>query len=420
MSAALPSSVDLPAIVDLAQIEAAARRIEGQVERTPCQPSRTLSAILGAAVWLKLENRQFTASFKERGALNRLLDLTVEERAAGVVAMSAGNHAQGVAHHARRLGVRATIVMPRGTPFSKVESTRQLGARVILEGSGVDEAAVFAKALGAQEGSTFIHPFDDPRVIAGQGTLALEMLAAVPELDTLVVPIGGGGLIAGIATAAKALRPGIAVFGVEASLFPSAYRRLRGLPPQAGGATIAEGIAVKEPGRLTMPIIERLVDDVLLVGEATLEAAILMLLEIEKTVAEGAGAAGLAAVMAHPDLFRGRRVGLVVCGGNIDSRLLSDVILRGLVRTSRLVRLRVGVPDSPGSLVGIAGVVAATGGNIVEVVHQRAFSLLAVKQAAVELIVETRNQHHAAELMTALRTADFVVERLDDPAVAPL
>ena len=405
------------AAVDLAAVEAAAARIEGQVLRTPCRRSHTLSEILDTAIWLKFENQQYTASFKERGALNRLLDLTAAERAAGVIAMSAGNHAQGVAYHARRLATPATIVMPRGTPFSKIESTRQLGARLILEGDGVDEAAVFATALAAEQGLTFIHPFDDPRVIAGQGTIALEMLDAAPEIDTLVVPIGGGGLIAGIATAAKALRPEIAVFGVEAALFPSALRRLRGLPPQGGGATIAEGIAVKEPGRITMAVIERLVEDVLLVDEAALESAILTLLEIEKTVAEGAGAAGLAAVMAHPGLFKDRQVGLVVCGGNIDSRLLSDVILRGLVRTSRLVRLRVGVPDSPGSLVRITSVIAQGGGNIVDVAHQRAFSLLAVKQADVELTIETRNAAHAVDLETALRAAGFVVDRLAEPAI---
>ena len=315
---------------------------------TPCLRSRTLSDITGAELWLKFENLQYTASFKERGALNRLAQLTPEQAAAGVIAMSAGNHAQGVAYHARRLGIPATIVMPRHTPFVKVENTRRFGARVLLEGEGVEEAALHAWEIAARDGLTFVHPFDDAAVIAGQGTLALEMLEAAPGLEVLVVPIGGGGLIGGMATAAKAVNPRIEIVGVEAALYPSVYRRLRGLPALAGGPTIAEGIAVKEPGNLTYPIIERLVSEVLLVEEAAIEAAVLQLLEIEKTVAEGAGAAGLAAVMSHPDRFRGRRVGLVLCGGNIDSRLLSAVILRGLVRTQRLVRLRVGVPDSPG------------------------------------------------------------------------
>ena len=381
---------------------------------TPCSYSRTLSEITGAELWLKFENLQYTASFKERGALNRLAQLTPAQAAAGVIAMSAGNHAQGVAYHARRLGIPATIVMPRHTPFVKVENTRRFGARVVLEGDGVEDAARHARELAAAEGLTFVHPFDDLAVVAGQGTLAPEILAAVPELEMLVVPIGGGGLIGGMAIAAKAIRPEIEIVGVEAALYPSVYRRLQGLPALAGGPTIAEGIAVKEPGELTYPLIERLVGEVLLVDEAALEAAILQLLEIEKTVAEGAGAAGLAAVISHPDRFRGRKVGLVLSGGNIDSRLLSAVILRGLVRTRRLVRLRVGVPDTPGSLVRIASIIAERGGNVVDVDHQRAFSKLSVKQADVDFTVETRAAEHAAELAAALQAADFPVTRLDD------
>ena len=395
-------------------IETARGRLAGNVVRTPLLHSHKLSEITGAQIYVKFENLQVTNSFKDRGALNKLVSLDEAARKRGVVAMSAGNHAQGVAYHARRLGIPATIVMPSHTPFVKVENTRRFGARVVLEGEGVEDAARHAWALAEAEGLCFIHPFDDPAVIAGQGTLGLEMLAAAPDLDVLVVPIGGGGLIGGIATAAKAARPGIEVVGVEAALYPSVYRRLRGLPPVAGGPTIAEGIAVKEPGALTLPIIERLVDDVLLVEEAAIEAAVLQLLEIEKTVAEGAGAAGLAAVASHPDRFRGRRVGLVLSGGNIDSRLLSAVILRGLVRTQRLVRLRIGVPDSPGSLVRIAAIIAERGGNIVDVAHQRAFSKLSVKLADVDFTVETRTAEHAAEIAAALAAADFAVVRLDD------
>ena len=399
--------------VTLEDVHAARERLAGQIARTPCLRSRTLSEITGAELWLKFENLQYTASFKERGALNRLAQLTPEQAAVGVVAMSAGNHAQGVAYHARRLGIPATIVMPRATPFVKVENTRRFGATVVLEGDGVEEAARHAWLLAEAHDLTFVHPFDDLAVVAGQGTLALEMLEAAPDLDVLVVPIGGGGLIGGIATAAKAIKPGIEVVGVEAALYPSVFRRLRGLPAMAGGPTIAEGIAVKEPGNLTYPIIERLVDDVVLVEESAIEAAVLQLLEIEKTVAEGAGAAGLAAVASYPERFRGRSVGLVLCGGNIDSRLLSAVILRGLVRTERLVRLRVGVPDSPGSLVRIATIVADQGGNIVDVIHQRAFSKLSVKQADVDLTVETRTAEHAGEIAAALEEGGFEVLRLD-------
>jgi threonine dehydratase len=398
--------------VTLEDVRAAAKRLEGQIARTPCLLSRTLSEMTGAEIWLKFENLQYTASFKERGAFNKLAQLTPEQRADGVIAMSAGNHAQGVAYHAKRLGIPATIVMPRQTPFVKVENTRRLGARVVLEGEGVEEAAVQAAEIAAREWLTFIHPFDDEAVIAGQGTIALEMLDAAPDLDVIVVPIGGGGLIGGIATAAKALKPEIEIVGVEAELYPSAYRRLRGESAVAGGPTIAEGIAVKEPGSLTLPIIERLVADVLLVEEAAIEAAIVQLLEIEKTVAEGAGAAGLAAVTSQPERFRGRRVGLVLCGGNIDSRLLSAVILRGLVRSQRLVRLRVSVPDSPGSLARIATTIAESGGNVVDVNHQRAFSKLSVKLADVDFTIETRTGEHAEEIARTLETAGFAVTRL--------
>ena len=402
--------------VTLADVEAAALRLEGQVARTPCLLSRTLSDIYGAEIWLKFENLQYTASFKERGAFNRLAALSAEERRRGVVAASAGNHAQGVAYHARRLGIPATIVMPRETPFVKIENTEKLGARVVLHGHSVEEATAHALELAQREGLTFIHPYDDPRIIAGQGTIALEMLDQAPGLELLIVPVGGGGLISGIAVAAKGRRPDIEIFGVEAALFPSVRRLLQGREVAAGGPTIAEGIAVEQPGRLTLPIIRRLVDDVLLVEEARIEAAVLQLLEIEKTVVEGAGATGLAALVADPLRFRGRVVGLVLSGGNIDSRLLSGVILRGLVRTDRLVRLRVGLPDSPGSLARVATIIAENGGNIVDVSHQRAFSRLSVKQADVDFTIETRNAAHAREIEQALVAAGLSVYRLESPA----
>ncbi len=402
--------------VTLADVEAAALRLEGQVARTPCLLSRTLSDIYGAEIWLKFENLQYTASFKERGAFNRLAALSAEERRRGVVAASAGNHAQGVAYHARRLGIPATIVMPLETPFVKIENTEKLGARVVLHGHSVEEATAHALELAQRQGLTFIHPYDDPRIIAGQGTIALEMLDQAPGLELLIVPVGGGGLISGIAVAAKGRRPDIEIFGVEAALFPSVRRLLEGREVAAGGPTIAEGIAVKQPGRLTLPIIRRLVDDVLLVEEARIEAAVLQLLEIEKTVVEGAGATGLAALAADPLRFRGRVVGLVLSGGNIDSRLLSGVILRGLVRTDRLVRLRVGLPDSPGSLARVATIIAENGGNIVDVSHQRAFSRLSVKQADVDFTIETRNAAHAREIEQALAAAGLSVYRLESPA----
>jgi threonine dehydratase len=400
--------------VTSADIEAAAKRIEGQVLRTPCLRSLTLSEITGAEVWLKFENFQYTAAFKERGALNRLSLLDADERRRGVIAMSAGNHAQGVAHHARRLGIPAVIVMPAFTPVVKVENTRRLGARVELVGDSVEEAAAHARALAQRRDHVFVHPYDDPAVIAGQGTLAAEILDAVPDLDCLVVPIGGGGLIAGIATATAALRPRCEIIGVQAALYPSVYRRLRGLAEVAGGPTLAEGIAVKEPGTLTLPIIAALVRDVLLVEEWALETAVLMLLEIEKTVVEGAGAAGLAALLSAPERFRGRKVGLVLCGGNIDSRLLSAVILRGLVRSERLVRFRIGLPDRPGSLARLTALIAAGGGNIVDVAHQRAFSQLSVKQTDVDITIETRNGDHARALRDALSAEGFPVRGLDD------
>jgi len=396
--------------IDLAAIEAAARTLEGQVADPPLRHSRTLSEITGAELWLKFENLQYTASFKERGALNKLSSLSDDERARGVIAMSAGNHAQGVAFHSRRLGIESVIVMPETTPFNKIQNTEQLGAEVVLCGTTVDEAAQHALELAAERHLVFIHPFDDPLIMAGQGTIGLEIDRAAPPLDAIVVPIGGGGLIAGIATALAARRPGIEILGVQSSCFPSAHARRHGSQlPATACRTIADGIAVKQPGALTTAVIDHLVGDILLVDEPHLERAVLQLLEIEKTVVEGAGAAGLAAVLAAPEHFRNRRVALVLCGGNIDSRLLSAVIMRGLVRGERLIRLAVAVPDSPGSLARVTRAIADARGNVVEVTHKRAFSKGSVRDAIVDFVIETRDSRHAASISKALGNAGFEV-----------
>lgn len=397
-------------LVTLADIEAAARVIDGQVVQTPLRHSRTLSEITGAELWLKFENRQYTASFKERGALNKLMSLSAAERSRGVIAMSAGNHAQGVAYHSRRLGIAATIVMPETTPFSKIHNTELLGAEVVLFGQTVDEAAEHAHALAAEQGLVFIHPFDDPLIIAGQGTIGLEIDAEAPPLDAMIVPIGGGGLISGIATALEAKRPGISIIGVQSAQFPAAYaKRYPEAELAAPGRTIADGIAVKQPGALTSAIIDRLVADIVLVGEPHLERAVLQFLEIEKVVVEGAGAAGLAAILAHPERFEGQRIGLVLCGANIDSRLLSAVIMRGLVRSERLIHLAVAVPDSPGSLARLTRLIADARGNVVEVTHKRAFSKGSVRDAIVDFVIETRDSRHAARITEALAGAGFQV-----------
>lgn len=389
-------------MLTLQDIRSAAARIAGAVARTPFLHSQTLSRLTGAEVWLKFENLQFTASFKERGALNKLLGLSQAQRRRGVIAMSAGNHAQGVAHHAARLGIRAVIVMPKGTPNSKVRGTQVLGAEVCLEGGSLAEAADFARALAAREGLLMVHPYDDADVIAGQGTVGLEMLEQHPQLDCLVVPIGGGGLIAGIATAALSLRPGIEVYGVESKSWSAMYQRLNGLPVSVGGDTIAEGLAVRDVGELPLSIVREKVREVLLVEEETIEQAVVALIEIEKTVAEGAGAAGVAALLAHPQQFRGKRVGLPLCGGNIDSRVLSAVLMRGLVRDGRLVRLLVNMPDISGSLAKVATMIGDAGGNIVEVQHQRVFGTASVKRPEVEFVIECRDREHAQALLAAL------------------
>ena len=400
--------------VSVEDIRAAAAAIAGAVVDTPCLPSRTLSEITGAQVYLKFENHQFTASFKERGALNKLLSLTSEQRARGVIAASAGNHAQGVAYHARRLGIPAAIVMPRYTPAVKVEHTRAFGAEVVLEGALFDDAKAHAYRLASERGLTMVHPYDDEHVIAGQGTIALEMLAAHPELDTLVVPIGGGGIISGMAIAAKALRPAIEMVGVEAERFPSMYCALKGQPPHFGGTTIADGIAVKEPGRLTLPVVRELVSEVLLVDEGEIEQAIVLLLEVEKTVVEGAGAVGLACLLRYRGRFAGKKVGLVLCGGNIDPLMLSDMIERGMVRSGRLTRLQVELRDLPGSLAQVTACLAEANANIEEVHHQRAFTHVPVRTAEVDFVLETRGHEHVQQIIEALARAGFTARLHND------
>ncbi|MBB3189653.1 threonine ammonia-lyase [Halomonas cerina] len=393
--------------VTLDDIRQAADRIRDSVERTPCLRSRTLSTLTGCELYIKFENHQFTAAFKERGALNHLLSLTAEERARGVIAMSAGNHAQAVAYHAARLGIHATIVMPRHTPNLKVRNTRHLGAEVHLEGNGVDEAGAYAQRLAKERDLVFVHPYDDARIIAGQGTIALEMLEDVPDLECLVVPIGGGGLIGGNAVAAKAMRPEIEVIGVQTQRFPAMKQALAGEEVHCGLATLAEGIAVKQPGRLTLPIIRKRVADIVLVDEPEIERAILLLLEIEKTVAEGAGAAGLAALLAEPERFRGRKVGLVLCGGNIDMLALSSVIQRGLVRSGRIVRIRVGISDVPGSLAELTRLLAEQRANVIQIAHQRTFTDLSLRATEVEATLETLGSDHTRELIAALRAEGY-------------
>ena len=404
--------------VSIAEIRDAAGAIAGQVKRTPSVDAPRLAELIGAErVVLKLESEQYTGSFKDRGALVKLLSLTPSERKAGVVAMSAGNHAQGVAYHARRLGIPSTIVMPVGTPFTKVERTRHLGARVLVEGEGFDTAGAFARELAAKEGLVFVHPYDDEKIIAGQGTIGLEMLADDPDLDCLIVPIGGGGLIAGIATAAKALKPGIELLGVEAKLYPSMYNAVRGLEPAAGGSTLAEGIAVKRPGDKTKPIVEALVSDILLVGEDTLERAVMQLIEVQKLVAEGAGAAGVAAMLGYRERFAGKRVGTVICGGNIDSRMLAHILMRGLVRDGRMVRLRIEITDQPGALARLSGVIGKDGGNIIEIYHQRMFHDVPVKKADIDAVIETRNAEHVREIVQGLNAIGFPTRLLGTSSV---
>ncbi|MDQ5847349.1 MAG: threonine ammonia-lyase [Pseudomonadota bacterium] len=389
-------------MIQLQDIRDAAQRIAGAVERTPFVPSRTLSRLTGAQVFLKFENLQFTASFKERGALNKLLSLGESERKRGVIAMSAGNHAQAVAYHAARLAIPAVIVMPHGSPNTKIKNTRVHGAEVVLEGETLADAASHARSRAAADQLVFVHPYEDERVIAGQGTLGIEMLEAVPDLDALVVPIGGGGLISGIAVAARSLSRNVQVYGVESKTYAAMHQRLSGQPVKVGGDTIAEGMAVKDVGDIAFDIIRQKVDEVLLVEEETIERAVVALIEIEKTVAEGAGAAALAALLEHPARFAGKRVGIPISGGNIDSRVLASVLMRGLVRDGRLVRLRVTMPDVSGSLAKVAAHIAAAGGNIVEVQHQRIFGTASVRSPEVEFLIETRDRDHTDTLIRSL------------------
>jgi len=408
----------IPNGVTIDDIRRAASVIAGHVVRTPAVAAPRLAEATGASeVVLKLENQQYTGSFKDRGAFNKLASLDAKAKTAGVIAMSAGNHAQGVAYHAQRLGIPSTIVMPVGTPFNKVERTASFGARVLIEGDSIDTAAVFARDMAAREGLTFVHPYDDPLIVAGQGTIALELLADFPELDTIAVPIGGGGVMSGVATAAKSINPKIEMIGVEAALYPSMHNAVRGLAPNNGGQTIAEGIAVKSPGKLTQAIITRLVSDLLLVNEDALERAVQMLAERQKVIAEGAGAAGLAAMIAHPGRFKGRKVGLVICGGNIDSRMLAQVLMRGLVREGRVVTLRIEISDTPGVLGKLAQLVGRSGGNIIEIHHQRMFHDLPVKRADVDAVIETRNPEHYREIIAALEGDGFPTRLLSNLSV---
>ncbi len=392
------------------EITLAASRIAGQVEVSPFLHSRTLSEIAQAEVHLKFENLQFTASFKERGALNRLSTLTAQERARGVIAVSAGNHAQGVAFHAHRMGIPAVIVMPRFSPSVKVERTRGFGAEVILAGDTFDDARIEAERLMRERALTMVHPYDDVDVIAGQGTVGAEMMAARPDLECLCVAVGGGGLIAGVAIAARAVRPGIEIVGVQTDRFPAMYAAFKGVAMESANATLAEGIAVKSPGRLTSEIVRRMVDDVVLVSEGDIEHAIVLLLEIEKTVVEGAGAAGLAALLRHRERFRGRRVGLILCGGNIEPMMLADIIERGMVRAGRLARIRVHIRDIPGELARAATIVGQAGANIEEVAHQRAFTTLPAMNAELEMVLQTRGPEHIEQVLGALRAAGLPAE----------
>ncbi|MEE4155541.1 MAG: threonine ammonia-lyase [Erythrobacter sp.] len=394
-------------------VRAAAQRIEGAVVKTPMMRSITLSEITGADIWLKFENLQFTAAYKERGALNALLQLTQEQRERGVIAASAGNHSQGLSYHGTRLGVPVTIVMPKTTPTVKVMQTESVGGKVVLEGETFDEAHARARELEIERGLTFVHPFDDPHIAAGQGTVALEMLEVKPDLDCLVTPIGGGGLISGMATVARALNPAIEIVGVQAELFPSMFAAVKGVDRACGGDTLAEGIAVKRPGAFTQKVIAELVDDIILVDEPSLEKAVALLLQIEKTVVEGAGAAGLAAVLANPERFAGKTIGLVLCGGNIDTRLLANVLLRDLARQGRLARLRVTLQDRPGALFKVMRLFDAHNVNIIEIYHQRIFTTLPAKGLITDIECEARDAAQVDRLVNALREANYEVQMVE-------
>ena len=395
--------------VRLKDIQAAAKAIKGYIQNTPCVHSRTLSNLCNAEIWLKFENLQYTASFKERGALNKLLSLTEAERRQGVITMSAGNHAQAVAYHARRLEIPTVVVMPRYTPNIKVEHTRAYGAEVIFAGESFDDAAAHALELVNERKLILIHPYDDEKIIAGQGTIALEMLMTQPELEILILPVGGGGLISGNAIAAKSIKHDISIIGVETERFPSMINAIQGKTPKFGLATLAEGIAVKQPGELTVPIVKQFVDKILLVDEDSIEQAVLLLLEVEKTVAEGAGSAGLAALLKNRELFRGKTVGLVISGGNIDMPVLAEIIQRGLVRSQRLYRIRVEIRDIPGMLAKLCGCIEETGANIQHVHHHRGFAKQTLQNVSVDFVLRTKGNEHVAEILSSLKKAGYSV-----------
>jgi len=399
--------------IDLSSIRAAHDRIRRDIVRTPTLESRTLGEVVGTRVFVKFDNLQFTASFKERGALNRLLKLSAEERARGVIAASAGNHAQGLSYHARRLSIPATIVMPTATPLIKVTQTEGHGARVILHGERFDDAFARAMEIREAEGLTLVHPFDDWAIMEGQGTAAIELLEDAPEVDTLLVPIGGGGLISGMAIAGKAMKPGLEVIGVQSELYPTMHCAVHGGEAPEPGDTIAEGIAVKAPGKLTREVVRALADDILIVPEWEIERAVSLLLQIEKTVVEGAGAAGIGAMLAHPERFAGRTVGAILCGGNIDTRLLANVLLRDLARAGRIARLRVPIHDRPGALFGVAKIFHEAGVNIIEVHHQRVFNRLPAKDTVLDVECEARDARDIERLLDALHKGGFAAERID-------
>jgi threonine dehydratase len=402
-------------IPTLADIEAAARTIAGAVLRTPFLPAPRLSSLTGADVWVKYENLQATSSFKERGALNKLVSLSAGERARGVIAMSAGNHAQAVAYHAQRLGIPATIVMPRPSPFVKIAATRGFGARVVLEGETLADCEPAVAAIVAGTGAVLVHPYDDPLIVAGQGTIGLELVADRPDVDVVLVPVGGGGLVSGIATAVKALEPGAEIIGVQSELYPSVRAALRGETATMGGETLAEGIAVKNVGTLTLEIVRRHVDDLVLVGEDAIERAVAAYLMLQKTMAEGAGSAGLAAMIADPARFRGRRVGLVLAGGNIDPRLAASIMVRELAREEQVVAIRILIRDRPGVLADIARTIGEHGGNILEVFHHRTMLDVPAKGASVDVTMETHGPGHAAEIIAALSGRGYRVDRATPP-----
>jgi len=411
-SALMPTAPSIDAL-GIEDVRAAAIRTKGAVVHTPTMHSATLSQMTGAEIWLKFENLQFTGAYKERGALNALLKLDEEHRTKGVIAASAGNHSQGLSYHGTRLGVPVTIVMPRSTPTVKVMQTESVGGKVLLHGETFDEAYAYARQLESELGLSFVHPFDDPDVAAGAGTVALEMFGDAPDLDCIVIPIGGGGLISGMATVARALKPDMEIYGVQAELFPSMYAKIKGADMPCGGDTLAEGIAVKSPGEFTSKVVAERVDDILLVNEAALEKAVSLLLQIEKTVAEGAGAAGLAAVLAHPEKFAGRKIGLVLSGGNIDTRLLANVLLRDLARSGRLARLRIALQDRAGSLYKVMNAFNEHNVNIIEIYHQRIFTNLPAKGLITDIECEARDRGQLDALVASLRASGYVVNPVE-------